>query len=241
MTLGKKLMQWYFNFLYNPLYDFAVAPISPYQRLQKECIDKLQFNSGDSVLCVGVGTGNEIPRIIERNRDLHIVGLDTSPVALLRAQKKAMRYGKEINTLQMDAHRLELPNESFDKVICIHVMGFLENDKKATGEIMRVLKRGGQFVISYPTGTGSIRLAGEIARDMCRDMRTGQWIGAVKQFFGTMLGGIAYTPAASWVKPRDGFYSYESLKNMLDNIGIVDYNIEEDKIYQDLVAHGQKK
>jgi ubiquinone/menaquinone biosynthesis C-methylase UbiE len=240
MALSKKLMRLYFNFIYNPLYDLAVAPISPYQRFQEECIGKLQYRSGDSILCVGVGTGNEIPRIIKRNRDLHIVGLDASPSALLRAHKKAMRHGVKITTVQMDAHKIEFADESFDTVLCVHVMGFLEDDKKATREIMRVLKREGQFVITYPSGSGSVKLAGEIARSIWHDLRSGLCFKAAKQFFGTLLGSLAYAPGASWVKPRQGFYSRNSLKDLLDNAGNVDYHIDEDEAYQDFIVYGKK-
>lgn len=238
--MSKRLMQLYFNFIYNPLYDLTVAQTSPYQRLQRECIDKLQFESNDSVLCVGVGTGNEIIRIIERNGDVSIVGVDTSLKALHRAYQKAVRHGKEIAIFQMDAHRLELADESFDKVVCLHVMGFLEDDRKGTEEIIRVLKSKGQCVITYPSGTGGFELGVEIARSVWRDLRSGQFNKAAKQCFATLAGGIAYAPGAYWVRPRQGFYSRESLKGMLDSLGIRDYHIDEDKPYQDFIVYGEK-
>ena len=84
-----------------PLYDYTVAQTSPYQRLQKECIGKLQFDSGDAVLCVGVGTGSEILSIMEMNGGVRITGIDTSPKALRRAQRKVLKQGKEITAIQM--------------------------------------------------------------------------------------------------------------------------------------------
>lgn len=237
--MGKKLMQLYFNFIYTPLYDLTVAQISPYQRLQRECIDKLQFESNDSVLCVGVGTGNEILRIMERNGDVSIVGVDTSPRALRRAYQKAAEHGKEIAIVQMDAHRLELADESFDKVVCLHVMGFLEDDRKATEEIIRVLEQEGQFVITYPSGAG-FKLRGEIARSVWCHLRSGRFVKAARQCFATIVGGIAYAPGASWVRPSQGFYSYESLKGMLDTLGLTAYHIDEDKAYQDFIVYGEK-
>ncbi|MCK5654140.1 MAG: methyltransferase domain-containing protein [Dehalococcoidia bacterium] len=238
--MSKKLMQLYFNVIYNPLYDLTVAQVSPYQRFQRECIDKLQFESDDAVLCVGVGTGNEIVRIMERNCDVSIVGVDTSLKALRRAYQKARRHGKDIDIFRMDAHRLELADESFDKVLCVHVMGFLEDDRTATQEIVRVLKRGGQFVITYPSGSGSIELGGEIARSIWSDLRSKRYGKAVKQCFATIIAGIAYAPGAYWVKPRQGFYSHESLKDMLDALGFRDYHIDEDRLYQDFIVYGEK-
>lgn len=238
--MSKKLMRLYFDFIYNPLYDLTVAQTSPYQRFQWECINKLQFESDDSVLCVGVGTGNEILRILERNCDVSIVGVDTSLKALRRAYQKAKRHSKEIAIFQMDAHRLELADDSFDKAVCVHVMGFLEDDRTATQEIVRVLKRGGQLVITYPSGSGSIKLGREIARSVWSDLRSGRYGKAARQCFGTVVGGIAYAPGASWVRPRQGFYCLESLKGMLDTLGLRDYHIDEDRAYQDFIVYGEK-
>lgn len=238
--MSKKLMQLYFDLIYTPLYDLTVAQTSPYQRLQGECIDKLQFESSDSVLCVGVGTGNEIINILERNCDLRIVGLDTSPEALRRAYRKLTRRGKEIAVFQMDAHRLEFADESFDKVVCVHVMGFLADDRKATQEIMRVLKSRGQFVITYPSGAGSFELGGEIMRSAWRNLRSGGYGKAAKECFASIAAGIAYAPGACWVRPRQGFYSHEHLKGILDGLGLRTYHIEEDRAYQDFLVYGEK-
>lgn len=233
-------MRIYFNSFYNPLYDLVVAPMSPYRRLQKTCVDKIQFSDNDYVLCIGVGTGNEIPLIISQNRDIRIIGLDMSTSALIRAKKKATKNNKEICLVQMDAHRLEYADEVFDKVVCIHVMGFLEDDWKATHEILRVLKKGGQFVITYPSGSGSVRLTGEIMRSIYDDLKLKNFIRAARQFFGTILGGIAYAPGALWVKPKYGFYSQESLKEILSDSGFRNYEIEEDRAYQDYIVYGEK-
>ena len=238
--MSKKLAQLYFDFIYNPLYDLTTAQTRPYQRFQRECIDKLQFEDNDSVLCVGVGTGNEVLSILERNRDVEISGLDTSPKALRRAYRKTARHGKGIAIFQMDAHTLEFADEAFDKVLCVHVMGFLEDDAKATKEIARVLKSGGQFVITYPAGAGGLELVREILRSAWRDLMSKRVGNAAKQCLATIVGGIAYAPAASWIKPRQGFYSQETLEGMLDASGLKDYNIAEDRAYQDFIAYGRK-
>lgn len=233
-------MQLYFNLIYMPLYDHTVAQTSPYQRLQKECIGKLRLDSGDAVLCVGVGTGSEILSILKMNGGVRVTGIDTSPKALRRAQQKVLKRGKEITAVQMDAHRLEFADGSFDKVFCVHVMGFLEDDRTATQEIMRVLKKGGQYVITYPSGSGSFELTGEIARNIWRDLKAGRLLKASRQCLATAGAGVAYAPGSAWVKPRQGFYSQESLKDMLNALGLKDYRIEEDRAYQDIIAYGGK-
>ena len=75
-------MKAYFNFIYNPLYDFTTAQFAAYQTLQTRCIDKLEFDDGDKILCVGVGTGNEVIHILKRNNNVSVTGVDYSDTAL---------------------------------------------------------------------------------------------------------------------------------------------------------------
>lgn len=238
--MSKKLMQLYFNLIYMPLYDHTTAQTSPYQRLQRECIGKLQFEGGESVLCVGVGTGSEMLSILGKSNGVRITGIDKSPQALRRACRKALKRGNKITAMQMDAHRLEFADESFDKLFCVHVMGFLEDDRTATREAMRVLKKGGQYVITYPSGSGSIELTREITHNIWRDLKRGRLLKAARQCFATAAAGMVYIPGASWVKPRKGFYSQKNLEDMLNELGFRGYCIEEDRAYQDIIVHGKK-
>ena len=240
LQLNRQVIRWYFNCVYTPIYDFGIAQSTPYKRLQAFCLDKLTFKSSDHILCIGVGTGNEIIKILEKENDVSIIGIDTSQKALDRAYRKSLRHGKKINILQMDAHKLEFADETFDKVLCLHVMGFLENDERATQEILRVLKKGGQCVATYPSGIGSLKLGGEIAHSIWQDLKSMRFISAAKRSIAPIVGSIAYIPVSSWVKPSKGFYSNQKLTEMLNGIGFTKYTIDEDTAYQDYVVWGIK-
>ena len=114
MPFGDKLLQFYLNLVYNPAYDFTTAQTSPYQRLQSECIDKLELEEEDKLLCVG--TGNEILRLLERRDSMYIVGADISEMALRRAYRKALSRDRVVRLYKMDAQELGFEAESFDKV-----------------------------------------------------------------------------------------------------------------------------
>jgi len=200
----------------------------------------LNFQSADCVLCIGVGTGNEIVRILEKEGDVSITGIDTSRKALDRAQMKASNRGKRIDVVQMDAHKLEFADGTFDKALCLHVMGFLKDDAEATREIVRVLKKGGQCVATYPSGIGSAKLGKEMTYSIWQDLKSMRFISAAKRGTALAVGGVAYAPISSWVKPAGGFYSDKSLTAMLDTMGFKEYTIEEDKAYQDYVVCGTK-
>lgn len=52
--------------------------------------------------------------------------------------------------IHFDIRSIPLPDESFDTVICNHIMEHIDDDRKAMGEVLRVMKRGGWGVILSP-------------------------------------------------------------------------------------------
>ena len=239
MSLGGRLMRLYFNRVYNPVYDFTTAKTSAYRRSQQLCVGKLDMEEGDSTLCVGVGTGNEILGILDRGRLVNIVGVDTSGSGLRRAYDKVSKKGARISLFRMDAHNLAFDDCSFNKVFSHHLMGFLGDDRKAFQEMLRVLKRGGQYVITFPSGSGS-RVLSEIGRSILRNLRSGRFRCATVELLAIIGAAIVNVPIAFWVRPKRGFYSYEDLKGMLAELEPGDYEIEKDDVYQNLIACGRK-
>jgi SAM-dependent methyltransferase len=233
-------MQAYFNYAYTPIYDLTVARLNRYRKLQERCVDKLELEDNDKVLCVGLGTGNEIFHILEMNRNVSIVGVDYSHTALQKAYKKALAWGKEIEVLTMDARCLEFPDGSFDKALCIHLMDFVGEDEKVTGEIIRVLKKGGNFVITYPSYRESIRLGLNLLSDsVCHGINSGKHrIRALLESSAQMLVGIVYLPFLFWPKRKP--YSRSELESMITRLTTGDFQIEEDPIYQDFIVYGRK-
>jgi len=240
MSFTNKLMQAYFNYAYNPVYDFATARLNRYRKLQESCIGKLEFEDKDRVLCVGLGTGNEVCHILRINPSVSIVGIDYSHTALQKAYKKALRLGREIEVLIMDARSLDLANGSFDKVLCIHVMDFVEENEKVTDEILRVLKDGGQFVITYPSRKEGARLGLNLLKDGIRhnvNSRKNR-IKILLESLVQMLVGIVYLPLL--FRPKRRAYSRRELEAMITRLTTGDFQIEEDSVYQDFIVYGRK-
>ena len=240
MTLGTKLMKVYFNFVYNPVYDFTTGRLNRYRNLQKRCVGKIEIEDNDRVLCVGLGTGNEIFHILEMNRNVGIVGVDYSHTALRKAYKKALVLGKEIEGLVMDARYLELTTGSFDKVLCIHVMDFVEENEKVTNEILRVLKDRGQFVITYPSDKEGLKLGLNLLKDSIRNnLDSGKrYIRALSESLAQILAGIVYLPLL--FRPKRKSYSRSELEAMISRLTAGDFQIEEDSVYQDFIVYGKK-
>ncbi len=240
LVLGTKLMRAYFNYAYNPVYDFTTGRLSLYRQLQQRCIGKLQFEDNDRVLCVGLGTGNEILHVLRMNRNVSIVGVDYSSTALRKAYQKASAQGKEIEVLAMDARSLEFTPESFDQVLCIHVMDFVEENEKVTDEILGVLKAGGQFVITYPSDKEGAGLGLNILKDIIRhNPDAGRYRAlAWAKSLGQILAGTVYLPLFLRSKKRS--YSHNELQAMISRLTLGDFQIDEHPVYQDFIVYGRK-
>ena len=239
MNTTGKLMQAYFNHAYNPIYDFATGRLNRYRQLQERCVNKLELKDKERVLCVGVGTGNEILHILKMNRNVNIVGVDYSNTALKKAYEKALRLGKEIDAFIMDVQCLQFEAESFDKVLCIHVMDFVEENDKVTNEILRVLKDGGRFVITYPSDKEGPRLAVNLLSDSVRhSINSGKHrVRAILECLAQVVVGTVYMPLL-FRKKRS--YSRSELEAMLTQSTTGDCQIEEDTVYQDFIVYGEK-
>lgn len=236
MGLATRLMRFYFDFAYNRVYDSTTARAPSYLRLQEACLGKFHFQPGDRVLCIGVGTGNEIVRILEMDGGVEIVGTDTSPKALQRASRKAARMDKDVKLLRMDACELQFDSESFDKVFCFHVMDFVGDGPGATREMVRVLKRGGWFVVTYPSAREGIRMGASILKaNLNRDSRS---LKARARLLLAFAAGIVYVPLLFRGNRRS--YDPSDLEAMFSGLGVTGLNIERDALYQNLIVYGQK-
>ena len=140
----------------------------------------------------------------------------------------------------MDIRNLEFASGSFDKVLCIHVMDFVEEDVKATGEILRVLKNGGQFVITYPSRKEGLRLGINLLKGgFLRSMNPEKdRIRACAESLAQIVAGVIYLPLV--FRPKRKSYSRNQLKAVVSQFNTVDLQIEEDTVYQDFIVHGRK-
>lgn len=106
------------------------------------------------LLDLGCGTGANLPTVSEvvcadkSTPEGHVAALDFSPLALEFAREHLGDL--PVSLLRGDATRLPFASESFDIVTMLDVLEHVEDDASAVGEIFRVLKPGGAFVLSVP-------------------------------------------------------------------------------------------
>ncbi|MFC1860184.1 class I SAM-dependent methyltransferase [Chloroflexota bacterium] len=240
MNLRASLIKAYFNYVYNPVYDFTTGRLNCYRKLQERCIGKLALKEKDRILCLGVGTGNEIFHILKMNRGVDITCVDYSLSALRKAQKKALAWGKDVEIFTMDARRLDFATGSFDEVVCIHVTDFIDGNEKVTGEILRVLKEGGQFVITYPQKKEGLSLGLNLLKDVF-SWDPDNWICGVRAFLKSIsqiVLGFVYLPL--FLRSKKEVFLANELKAMFANLQAGVIEIEPFPIYQDYIVFGKK-
>lgn len=107
-------------------------------------LDLLRPGQGQVILDAGCGTGIFTLDILSKGPN--VIGLDISLPMLIRAGKKLKGYP----FLMVSADMLNLPfrKDSFDKVVSITALEFIEDAEGAVKELFRVTRRGGCIVVA---------------------------------------------------------------------------------------------
>ncbi|MFI5268794.1 MAG: class I SAM-dependent methyltransferase, partial [Chloroflexota bacterium] len=103
----------------------------------------LEAPAGARVLDVGCAFGFGTRML---TRKYECMGIDGSPSFVARAHRDVPRA----KFLQSRAEALSFANESFDAVVCLEVLEHLADETPAIDEIRRVLRPGGELVVSVP-------------------------------------------------------------------------------------------
>jgi ubiquinone/menaquinone biosynthesis C-methylase UbiE len=113
--------------------------------LEKPAMEKLlpEKLNQKSVLCVGVGSGDEIASLLSRSPQ-KIVGIDISE-ELLKITKQ--KY-PEVTTVRSDMHRLPFEDESFDFLYSSLTFHYSSDWDLLLAEVNRVLKTDGILLFS---------------------------------------------------------------------------------------------
>ncbi len=94
-----------------------------------------------------VGTGPGFYAIILAARGYDVTAVDFSAQMLAEARRNAGALAEKIDFRQMDAHALDLPDESFDVIVTRNLTWNLADPLRAYGDWMRVLRPGGAMLV----------------------------------------------------------------------------------------------
>lgn len=126
-----------------PVYDVTFGRLVDTGR--RHAVEIINRRKG-TVLEVGVGTGLSLPRYGDH---LQITGIDVSPDMLNKARTRVdeQNLGHVSALHEMDAGRLEFPDEEFDTVVAMYVMTVVPDPEQVMGELERVCAPGGEVIL----------------------------------------------------------------------------------------------
>jgi ubiquinone/menaquinone biosynthesis C-methylase UbiE len=131
-----------------PLYD-QIAGAIYVGALRKYLLPRLSVGPAPAVLDLGCGTGInllEVARVLGDCSRLN--GIDLAPGMIAEARRKAAEAGVPAVFEVGDAERLAFEDGSFDLVVCNSVYHWFADRPGAVAEMSRVLRPGGQVLVS---------------------------------------------------------------------------------------------
>lgn len=123
-------------------------------RRQRVC-ELLEGCGGGKLLDVGCGPGVMVESAISRN--FEFFGVDLSKEMIHSCQKRFVH----VPSAHFSVGRVEqlgLPDSFFDVVLCMGVVEYLEDDRAALKEIARILRQGGNLIVTFPNQSSPYRI-----------------------------------------------------------------------------------
>jgi len=139
-----KIFAWFYS-LFCPVYG---------RNYYKALLKELELNGSESILDFGSGTGVLAKKIIkELSNDGELTCLDLSEAFLNKVRKK-LRKNTNVNFVLGDIRELNIPSDSFDKILISWVIHHIEDDHRLdlVKNIVDTLKADGKiYVIEFLT------------------------------------------------------------------------------------------
>ena len=133
-----------------PIYDMVFGRV--FREGRSDAI-KVANHIGGRILEVGVGTGISLPGYA---KGTSLYGIDISDRILDKARARVKRHGlANVEAIEvMDAEALTFGDASFDVIVAQYVITAVPDPERALDEFARVLRPGGEIVITTRLGAG---------------------------------------------------------------------------------------
>lgn len=157
-------------------------------------MEGLMFDEKDAVLDIGCGGGANLKVLLKRCPGGTAAGIDYSEVSVEKSRKvnrEAIRAGR-CRVVQGDVLDLPFGDGEFDKATAFETVYFWPDLEKAFGQVRRVLKEGGVFLI-----------CNEACGKNPRDSKWESMIQGMKVCTGEELESILYQAGFSEVRRRE--------------------------------------
>jgi ubiquinone/menaquinone biosynthesis C-methylase UbiE len=128
---------------------------SIYQRRQAAVLEYIaQTNTEPDarVLEIGCGAGHLTAQLADRYRHVDAVDSSAGMVELTARQASEAGLGERVSVVQADVHALPFGSGELDLVVAVGVIPWLHSPADAVAEMARVLRAGGQLVLTADNG-----------------------------------------------------------------------------------------
>lgn len=177
-----------------------------------EYLDSLHLKKCSKVLDLGCGAGVTSSKIY--NRGFNVVGVDISRPLCDLAVKNCEKIRTKSNKAKFkfivgNAEQLDFPDNSFDCVVGLGFLQYLEHPDACLREVYRVLKPKGHFIITQRNVYGISSMDGSIK--LCRSL--------------IYLMGFKYEVHKLW-KIKKNALSFGRMKKLIEdsNLKIIKYD-----------------
>ena len=155
---------------WSPFYDWLIG-LAPFRRARTELWRIADVQPRQTVLLVGVGTGQDIPYI---PANVTTIGFDLSRPMLARAQRRLRDSAESVHLLQADALHMPLPDAAFDVVVLALILSVVPDPRRCLNEAARVV-----------TDRGTIVILDKFAGAAARPSMTRRLVNLITKPFGT--------------------------------------------------------
>jgi len=155
------------------------------------------------LLEIGCGRGDFALWLARKYPRATITGIDFSDTAITAALAKLPGSGLSVSFVVEDAENLRLPSESFDQVISCECIEHVPRPEAMAREIARVLKPGGNFILTTENYFNGMLLAWLVSWHRRHPFKSG-----------------------SGTQPRENFFLWWRVKRILEGGGLRVEHIE---------------
>jgi ubiquinone/menaquinone biosynthesis C-methylase UbiE len=119
--------------------------------VNERALQLLELEPNSRVLELGFGHGRTLARALELAPHGLVAGIDVSAdmVGAFRRRQRRSNGQVLIAVKQASSDRIPYPNAHFDRVYAVHTLYFWNNPLIHLGEIRRVMKADGRFVLAF--------------------------------------------------------------------------------------------
>lgn len=110
---------------------------------EQALLERYRLPASASILDAGCGTGEIASRLAARYPQARVLGVDIIEPHLALARSRFAEFAPRLAFEQRSVFELGLPAQSFDLVVCRHVIHSIPHPERVLAELVRVTRPGG--------------------------------------------------------------------------------------------------